>query len=195
MHHHHGYAPNRRRGYTLIELLIVVALLGLAGAILVPHLVDQDSMTGQAAVRKLIGDLSFAQSDALAHQEYRRVHFFADGSGYCIIRVDNSNHADAWGTFDPGDIDYIRDPLAPGGSDGRYVTDFTTDDRFAQVRITNVDVDDGNDDAEGDIVYDDLGGTLAPDGNGGIGGDIVLQAGTNTFTIGVSPFTGKLTVE
>ena len=69
------------RGYTLIELIFVVALLGLATAMLVPYLVNQNSMTVQAAVRRVIADLSFAQSDALAHQEYRRVHFYADGRG------------------------------------------------------------------------------------------------------------------
>jgi len=193
--HEHAHAPIRRKGYTLIELLIVIAILGLAGALLVPRLVQQDSMTAQAAVRKLIGDLSFAQSDALAHQEYRRVHFYADGSGYCIIRVNDSNFGDDWATFDPADIDYINDPLAPANEDGRYITNFTTDARFAQVRITSVDIDDGVADPAGDIIYDSLGGTLRPDGTPGIGGDIVLSANADAFTIGVSPFTGKLTVE
>ena len=41
-----SYPPESRRGgYTLVELLIVIAVLGLAGALLVPHLVDQPSMT------------------------------------------------------------------------------------------------------------------------------------------------------
>lgn len=193
--HQYANAPARRRGYTLIELLIVIAILGLAGALLVPRLVEQDSMTAQAAVRKLIGDLSFAQSDALAHQEYRRVHFYADGSGYCIVRVDESNYGDDWATFDPDDIDYINDPLTFGNAGGRYITKFTEDPRFAQVRVTSVDIDDGVPDAAGDVVYDVLGGTVQPGGSPGVGGDIVLTAGTDAFTIGVSPFTGKLTVD
>src|SRR5690554_431827 len=64
----------RQRAYTLIELLLVVAILGLASAILIPQLANRDSMEVQAAVRQIIADLSFAQSDALAHQEYRRVY-------------------------------------------------------------------------------------------------------------------------
>ena len=79
------------RAYTLIEMLIVVALLGIAGALLIPHLVHQDNLTAQSAVRLLIADLSFAQSDSLANQEFRRVQFMQDingiGIGYCIVRI------------------------------------------------------------------------------------------------------------
>ncbi|MHC4827474.1 MAG: prepilin-type N-terminal cleavage/methylation domain-containing protein, partial [Planctomycetota bacterium] len=56
------------RGYTLIELILVMALLALAAALLVPHLVGRDSLAVQAAIRLLIADLSFAQTDALANQ-------------------------------------------------------------------------------------------------------------------------------
>jgi prepilin-type N-terminal cleavage/methylation domain-containing protein len=175
---------SRRRAYTLIELLIVIGLLGLAGAILVPQLVNQDSMTVQAAVRKLIGDLSFAQSDALANQELRRVHFYDDGRGYCIVRVNMANFATA---FDGGTADYITDPLSVSD---QYITDFVADDRFAGVTITSVQIDGTN----RDVVYDPLGGTLSPGGLPGTGGTIQLNSGDDTFEVIVAPFTGKLTV-
>src|SRR5262245_40596117 len=73
------------RGYTLIELIIVIAILALAAALLVPNLVGRDTMTLQTAMRMLIADLSFAQSDALANQGYRRVVF--NSTGYAIIKV------------------------------------------------------------------------------------------------------------
>src|SRR4051812_28020872 len=88
----HAFVPSFRSAYTLIELLIVIAIMGISGALLIPNMVNRDSMNVQSAVRLIIGDLSFAQSDALAHQELRRVHFYDDGRGYCLIRL--SSNAD-----------------------------------------------------------------------------------------------------
>jgi len=174
---------SRRGGYTLIELIMVIGILGLAGAILVPHLVDQQSMTAQAAVRKVIADLSFAQSDALAHQEHRRVHFYADGSGYCLYRPPAGNtHA----TFDAGTADFINDPLA--FSD--YIVIFSDDGRFDGVVITDIEIDGTGD----DIVYDPLGGTVQSSGVPGIGGTLVIENNDDRFEISIAPFTGKLTV-
>jgi prepilin-type N-terminal cleavage/methylation domain-containing protein len=186
--------PRGRRSYTLIELLIVVALLGIAGALLVPHMVGQDNMQLQAAVRQIIGDLSFAQSDALAHQEYRRVHFYDDGRGYALVRADASDYATAWATFDEDDIDYIHDPLAGAGELGRYIIDFDLDPRYRDVTITNVQLDSGGAGPEGDLVYDPLGGTIRAGDIPGTGGVIVVSSGDDSFTIDVAPFTGKLTV-
>jgi len=181
-----------RGGYTLIELLIVIGILGLAGAMLVPHLVERESMTVQAAVRQVIADLSFAQSDALAHQEYRRVHFYADGGGYCIARVSDSDYADA---FDPDVADYIADPLK---GHGEYIVDFAGDDRFAGVSITSVSIDGAGEGIGGsgdDLVYDPLGGTIRAGGLPGTGGDIEITAGEHTYRLTIAPFTGKLTVQ
>jgi prepilin-type N-terminal cleavage/methylation domain-containing protein len=192
----HPYPPESRRGgYTLVELLIVIAVLGLAGALLVPHLVDQPSMTVQAAVRQLIADFSFAQSDALAHQEYRRVHVYGDGRGYCLLRVSEGDYA---APFDENTADYVYDPLASAGEAGHYIIDFTADDRFEGVTITSVNMDGGGEGIGGDggdVVYDPLGGTIRAGGLPGTGGTIVLTADDDDYQVTFSPFTGKLTVQ
>lgn len=177
----------RRRAYTLIELVIVIALLGIAGALLVPHMVDQDNMLAQAAVRQLIGDLSFAQSDALANQEFRRVHFYDDGSGYCIVRVTADNYAAAW---DAGTADYVEDPLAASTEGGRYIMTYSESNRYQGVTISDVDIDGGG----SDLVYDFLGGTVRGGDLPGTGGTIEISSGDDQYEITVAPFTGKLTV-
>ncbi len=189
----------RAGGYTLIELIFVIALLGLAATLLVPHLVQQDSMTVQAAVRRFIADLSFAQSDALAHQEFRRVHFYEDGRGYCIVRV---TEADFNLPFDAVTADYINDPLrgARGflGEAGRwrpYIIDFTTEERFQGVSITSGSIDGVLLTPTGtDITYDQLGGTVMTGNLPGTGGQIVLSFDTASYRITIAAFTGKLTV-
>jgi prepilin-type N-terminal cleavage/methylation domain-containing protein len=184
-----------RRAYTLIELLIVVGVLGLAASLLVPHLANHDSMKVQAAVRLLIADLSFAQSDALAHQEYRRVHFYEDGSGYCLLRVNAGDYADAFSLLlDP---DYINDPLATSGELGRYIVNFGPNSRFETVVFTSVNIDTGGEgmgNGGDDIVYDALGGTIRGGDLPGAGGVIVITSGPDSYQINISPFTGKLSV-
>lgn len=177
----------RRLAYTLVELLVVIAVLGMAGAIVVPSLQNEDDTDVQAAVRKMIGDLSFAQSDALARQRYRRVHFYADGRGYCIVRETSATYADA---FDPDTADYVNDPLGSPGSMGRYIVDFTLDNRFRNVRIESASIDGGG----RDIIYDPIGGTVQAGDAPGSGGAVVLVAADSRFEISLSAFTGKLRV-
>ena len=179
---------HRLRAYTLIELLLVIALLGIAAAMVVPRLVGQDIMTVQAAVRLIMADLSFAQSDALAHQEMRRVHFYDDGRGYAIVR--GSSFADFDDPFDADAADYVEDPLANASDAGRFIVDFSEDDRFTGVTIDVVEFDGAN----RFVTYDALGGTLRAANLPGTGGRIELSMNGVRFEITVSPFTGKLSV-
>ncbi|HWB20449.1 MAG TPA: prepilin-type N-terminal cleavage/methylation domain-containing protein [Phycisphaerales bacterium] len=183
----------RRTSYTLVEMLIVIALLGLAATLLIPNLVGQDIMSAQTVVRMIIGDLSFAQSDALSHQEFRRVHFFdADGNGnahgYCITRITEGQLS---APFDDGSADYIRDPLAGGGVDGNYIVNITDDNRFDGVVISSVDIDGGG----RDIQYDTIGGTVRSGNLPGLGGSIVVSSANVSYRITIAAFTGKLTVQ
>lgn len=63
------------RAYTLIELLMVVAILGIAASLLVPQMIGLGRLETSSAVRHLIADITFAQSEALASQGYHRIHF------------------------------------------------------------------------------------------------------------------------
>ncbi|MEE8153897.1 MAG: type II secretion system protein [Phycisphaerales bacterium] len=173
--------------YTLIELLIVIAVLGIAGALLIPHLAYKDSLASQAAVRLVISDLSFAQSDALANQEFRRVYFYPDGSGYCILRVTEADFDDP---FDPNTANYIDDPLGVVGDSGGYIVDFTTRNRFDNVSINSVNFDGGN----LYVTYDALGGTVITGNAPGTGGQLRVQAADDIYQIDITPFVGKLTV-
>ncbi len=186
----HSRMPAVRRSYTLIELIIVMVVLALAAALLVPHLVGPDLLKAQAAVRLIIADLSYAQADALANQEYRRVHFYPDGRGYCLVRITSTELALP---FDPLTAEYLVDPL---GALRDYIVDFTVDNRFEGVAIeTTSTIDTVAIIPNGtDITYDALGGTIRSDGNAGTGGAIVVFFNDERYEIAISGFTGKLTV-
>jgi len=178
------------RSYTLIELIMVMAVLALAAALLVPNIAGSDTMKLQAAVRLLIADLSFAQSDALANQEFRRVVFYDDGSGYCIIVVGEAEPTPA----DLDDANYVYDPL---GTMGQYIVDFTSDKRFEGVSISAANIDNIlviEDRPE--ITYDLMGGTVLSTSASlpGEGGSVTMSYKDASYQIDIAAFTGKLTV-
>jgi prepilin-type N-terminal cleavage/methylation domain-containing protein len=178
-----------RFAYTLIELLIVIGILGLSSAILVPRMVGREAMAAQSAVRLIISDLNFAQADALAHQELRRIHFYDDGSGYCLTRITDTELGTPFDENDT-DQDYIFDPLARSSEGGKYIVRFEQED-FEGVSIESAAIDG----ATGrDIQYDSLAGTIAGGGGPGTGGTIVVKCASERYQISISPFTGKITI-
>ena len=68
------------RAYTLLEVLVVVTILGTAAAIVVPSMGSAGNLRVQTAVREVIADITFAQSDAVAYQTRRAIIFF-EGEG------------------------------------------------------------------------------------------------------------------
>ncbi len=182
-----------KRGYTLVELLIVVAVLGLAGALLVPILGERGDFDTQGAVRRLAADLMFAQSDALANQEHRRLVFLpdpdADGQylGWAIVKLRES---ELGLQFDPDTARYVSDPLANAGQDGRFIVNLKADGRFGGTFVASVELDGG----ASFVTYDELGGTVTSSGQPGSGGEIVLRGGSSVYRVTIDGVTGKVSL-
>ncbi len=166
------------RGFTLIELLILVAVLGIAGGMLVPYLSNVTDFETEAAARQIAADLTFAQSDAVAHQTSRRVWFETDGSGYRILAS----------PFDY-DADVIYSPTQGNGS-GLFIVNFQTQVRFRNTMIIEPTFDGSNN----FVTYDELGGPIADDGSPGAGGSLKVSGDGGQFQIAIAPFTGRVTV-
>ena len=169
-----GRRRTRRRAFTLIEILVVVAIIGIAGAIIVPHMLAAGTMGIQAAARMVISDLLFAQNEAVANQAERKVVFelAQDGAGndYRITDGDGQTiHVD-W----------------KGGDDGNYVVDFEKEvGRFGRVKITSVQF---SEDDPHEVAFDALGSPSS-------GGTIDLQFKDTVYRITVAAFTGRVTVQ
>jgi len=65
----------RARGYTMIELMGVVIITGIAAAIILPQLSDDSEYQVDAAGRMLLADLTYAHNYAVATQQYTYVTF------------------------------------------------------------------------------------------------------------------------
>jgi prepilin-type N-terminal cleavage/methylation domain-containing protein len=182
---------NRRSlqsGYTLVEMLVTLVIMGIAAALLVPVLGAFGAIETQAAVRRLVSDIAFAQSDAVARQGYRRVHFFADGTGWCLVNIDDTDFFDA---FNAGTADYLPDPARVTRGGGDFIVDLAADDRFASVQVESVTT------AEGptNVTFDALGGTVAAPGTAAGAVTVVLSGDDSRWEVDVAPVTGRTTVQ
>ncbi len=157
-----------RRAFTLVEVLVVVVILGIAGAIVAPAIIRPGTLGVQAAARMVIADILIAQNDAIASQTTRRVVFEPAFNRYRL--TDNGGT-----TLNIG----LR---AGGTGTANYVIDFAGDNRFAGVTLQNINIG-----GTQILEFDPLG---APTN----GGSLDLVAGGTTYRIVISPFTGRVTV-
>src|SRR4051812_24800357 len=84
--HPHG----RSRGFTLVEILAVVVIIGIASAIVIPQIGSRDDLKGAAAARVLVADLIYAQNLAVATQSTTYVKFDTANNKYSLLTVANS---------------------------------------------------------------------------------------------------------
>lgn len=187
--------PSAAHAYTLIELLIVIVVLGIAGALVIPSMTQAGVLRIHAAVRSIVADLTFAQSDAAAFQQRRVVYFgqvarwnsasntwtTQPGNGYTL-------YAPPLGaaTLDLAN-DIMFDPYQPQQA---YSKVFDSP-RYGGAQVLSPSFNGGP-----MVVFDELGGTalnLTSD-EPGAGGTVRVANADAEFTIRVEAFTGQITV-
>jgi prepilin-type N-terminal cleavage/methylation domain-containing protein len=171
----------RPRAYTLVEMLLVIVILGIAGAMVVPHTGQAQVLRVHAAVRTVVADLTFAQTDALAYQQRRAVIFDQESNSYTVAEVVVSSG---------GDVSFI--PLyKSGGLDGEFIVDFDTGG-FNGSRMWYPDFEGGD-----VLIFDEIGAPVADgasDEPAGLG-SVYIEGSGSVFRIDVLPYTGQVRVE
>lgn len=167
--------------YTLIEVLVVVVILGIAGAMVIPAMGSTGVLKIQGALRSIVSDITFAQCDAVAFQEKRAIVFDTTNSSYALVQVPGNTVDAATNT--------MYDPTKPTG---KWEVNFITDPRWGDARITAADFGAGTK----TLIFDGLGGpvTDASSNNPGPGGTITVTGSGASWTITVEAFTGRVTV-
>lgn len=170
-----------RGGYTLVEVLVVVTVLGLAAALIAPSMGSTGVLRIQAAARQLVADITFAQSDALAYQSRRAIVFLPGENRYVVCEVNGP-------IVDP-ETDAIWNPSRPSE---KY--DITIDaEKMGGAQITDANF---NGDPAHVLVFDELGGPVqAPDSEKPSSGGFVEITGSGfVYRVEVEAYTGRVTV-
>lgn len=167
MHATPRHPARQRSAYTLIEVLVVVAVLGILGAAVVPNMLTAGSLGVQAAARIIVADILFAQNEAIAAQATRKVVFDPDANSYSLLDENGNVLTANW----------------IAGKANNYVVDFDKDQRFQGVTITAATFN-----GTTTLEYNDLGGPVN-------GGTVVIKFNKDSYRINVAAFTGRVTVD
>jgi prepilin-type N-terminal cleavage/methylation domain-containing protein len=178
----------RSAGFTLVEILAVVVILGIASAVIIPQIGTRDDMRTAAAARTLVADLIYAQNYAITSGTMTYVKFDTANKRYSLLSTANSG----------GDV-YVQHPI----TQANYVTQFGSSVKgFETVAINSASFT-GSDAANysnlSTLAFDELGAPYvfnyaSNTTNDMSTGSIVLKAGTFTTTITVSAATGEISV-
>ena len=163
---------DRIRGFTLVELLIVIAIISIAALTAIPMMSSAASMQIRSAANMLVADLEYAKSLAISRAQNYSVVFDVAADSYQI--------EDQFGTVLPH-------PVKKGFN---YVINFQNDGRLDKVDIASVNFDTTN-----EVKFDYLGSPYNGGGTPLNSGVVSLQAGGTTTTVTVEPVTGFISIQ
>lgn len=168
---------NHRSAFTLVEILVVVVILGIAAALVIPQIGDRSGLRAAAGARVIMADLMYAQNRAITTQRPHYVKFDPDAKQYALYD-------------DPAMTTPLKHPVEKldyiakfGSADALGIPDVTLDSAlFAGGQV---------------LVFDVLGSPCVPNGTGTTDemldeGEIVLKSGDTEMKVLVQPFTGEV---
>jgi len=163
----------RQAAFSLIEILMVLAILGIMAAIMVPSIGTTGDSQAASAVRVLQADLDLARSMALTTQQPYAVVFSTDLKSYKVV----ANYAGMGGDYST--VTAIDDPATPQKKRDVTLSVLNKMGLVAPVSLS-------------------LGGKtyvkFLSQGDPEVGGTITVTAGKSAWTITIQPLTGMMTV-
>ncbi len=159
------------RGFTLVELIIVVLVLAIAAAIVVPAIGTAADVQVVSAARVLASDLETTRSLALTTQQPHTLVFSTDRGAYKVV-VD-------YGGEPYASVDAVEHPVRAGRA---YETTVSEQQGMRSVAVTNVDFG-----GDAYVTFDAQGEPFDS-------GNVTLQAGDVQMIVSVESLTGIVNV-
>ena len=158
---------------TLIEIIVVVVILSIAGMLAIPLITSADNVQVRSAANLLASDLEYAKNMSVSR-----------GQNYSVVFLNSVSYkvCDQGGTTITHPVD--KKP---------YVVDFGEDDRLDKVTISSVNIMPGSTDT---ITFDYLGSPYSGTGttNPLNSGQITLNVVGVTKNVVVEPVTGYIKI-
>jgi prepilin-type N-terminal cleavage/methylation domain-containing protein len=174
------HAPVRgsvsRGAFTLVEILAVVIILGIASALIIPQLSSRDDLKAASAARLIMADLIYAQNQSIAMQRMHYVKFDIEGRSYTIL--------DSMSPERP-----ITHPVT---KESAFVTRFQQGPGLRDVALVSATFN-----GYPVLAFDELGtphyyngAATAP----ATVSEIVIRSGVHKLSVAVEPYTGEVHV-
>jgi prepilin-type N-terminal cleavage/methylation domain-containing protein len=157
--------------FTLVEVVIVLMIIGIAAAIVIPMHVSAASTELKTAADMVASDLEYAKSLAISTGKSCYVVFDTSAESYCI--------KDSAGQV-------INHPVHIGAS---YIVSFAGDGRLDKVNIVSTTF------GANTIKFDSLGSPYDGSGAALINGVVQLSAEEQTMKVKIEPVTGYISIE
>jgi prepilin-type N-terminal cleavage/methylation domain-containing protein len=163
------------KGFTLVEVMMVLVILGIAATIVVPMVSDTSDMKATSAARQITSTLLYAQTASISSQQQYQVVFDTTNNSY---EVQDS----------AGNV--ILDPVVGSPYQIQYPNDRRTDDVLLET---------ANFDGTNTIWFDRLGapygGAISDSPPPLSSGQVTVRVKDKSITINVEPVTGRITIQ
>ena len=173
---------HKQAGFTLIEILVVVVILGIAGAIVIPQITSRDDLKTSAAARSLMADLIYAQNLSITRQKNYCVIFDTANGSYSIVEASGMTPI-----TNPVSLNPYVVKFGPNGSAGLESTSLESAIFTGQSGTT-----------QAIIGFDELGTPLAYPTAGApetmTQGAIILRTGSQRLQVDIEAFTGMISI-
>lgn len=156
------------RGFSLAELMVVVIIMALIGAMVIPMAVDTGSEQARSAAQMVMADLEYAQNYAITTQMEVSVQFNVTQNSYVLSYTDPISNASV----------VLKHPI----TQNEYRVNFSAAKGFERTALSAPSFGEAS-----QVVFSALGAPN-PDGS------VTVSAGSHAYRVTVAPVTGRVTV-